>query len=160
MLSTKLILEGIGQEIVDTLRNDIKTKSLVPGYPPPNASGKLADTLWYEATEESLKVYAQGYIYQLEHGRKPGRKPPLDAIKDWIKVKGIIPKPNERGKAISVNSLAFLIQRKIGAKGTLIYQQGGSDLLASVLNQNFISGVRDKLVFSLVNQIKSEIVPV
>lgn len=157
MLATKMILEGIGQEIVDRLRNDIKTKSLVKGFPPPNASGSLADSLRYEATEDNLKVYAKSYIYYLEYGRKAGKKPPREVIRKWIDDKGILPKADERGRTISKDSLAFLIQRKIGDKGTLIAQQGGSDLLSSIINDEFIGKMKEQLIFNTVESIKSEV---
>ena len=160
MLSTKLILENIGQSVVDTLKNDIKTKSLVAGFPPPNASGALYDSIRYEATEDSLKVYALDYIYYLVHGRKAGKKPPRAVIHKWIDDKGILPQADASGRTISKESLAFLIQRKIGDKGTLIAQQGGSDLLSSILTESFIQNVKDELIFNTVNAIKSEILAI
>lgn len=160
MLSTKLILENIGQSVVDTLKNDIKTKSLVAGFPPPNASGALYDSIRYEATEDSLKVYALDYIYYLVHGRKAGKKPPRAVIRKWIDDKGILPQADASGRTISKDSLAFLIQRKIGDKGTLIAQQGGSDLLSSILTESFIQNVKDELIFNTVNAIKSEILAI
>lgn len=160
MLSTKLILENIGQSVVDQLKNDIKTKSLVAGFPPPNASGALYDSIRYEATEDSLKVYALDYIYYLVHGRKAGKKPPRAVIRKWIDDKGILPQADASGRTISKESLAFLIQRKIGDKGTLIYQQGGSDLLSSILTESFIQNVKDELIFNTVNAIKSEILAI
>lgn len=160
MLSTKLILENIGQSVVDTLKNDIKTKSLVAGFPPPNASGALYDSIRYEATEDSLKVYALDYIYYLVHGRKAGKKPPRAVIRKWIDDKGILPQADENGRTISKDSLAFLIQRKIGDKGTLIAQQGGSDLLSSILTDSFIQNVKDELIFNTVEAIKSEILAI
>ena len=161
MLSTKLILENIGQSVVDQLKNDIKTKSLVIGHSdPPNASGALYDSIRYEATEDSLKVYALDYIYYLVHGRKAGKKPPRAVIRKWIDDKGILPQADANGRTISKDSLAFLIQRKIGDKGTLIAQQGGSDLLSSILTESFIQNVKDELIFNTVNAIKSEILAI
>jgi len=160
MLSTKLILDNIGQSVVDTLKNDIKTKSLVAGFPPPNASGALYDSIRYEATEDSLKVYALDYIYYLVHGRKAGKKPPRAVIRKWIDDKGILPQADANGRAVSKDSLAFLIQRKIGDKGTLIAQQGGSDLLSSILTESFIQNVKDELIFNTVEAIKSEILAI
>ena len=178
MLSTKLILENIGQSVVDTLKNDIKTKSLVAGFPPPNASGALYDSIRYEATEDSLKVYALDYIYYLVHGRKAGKKPPRAVIRKWIDDKGILPKDTYLAKwtlkdgsersaerkyksvELAKDSLAYVIQTKIGEKGTLIAQQGGSDLLSSILTESFIQNVKDELIFNTVDAIKSEILAI
>ena len=157
MLSTRMILEGIGERVISQLRDDIKNKSLVPGYPPPDASGDLVNSLRYEATDTNLKVYALQYIGALEFGRKPGKRPPRAVIRKWIDDKGILPGQDAKGKEISKDSLAFLIQRAIGEKGTLIYQQGGSDLLSSIINENFIQSVKQELIFNTVEAIKSEI---
>ena len=157
MLSTRLILEGIGEKIVSQLRTDIKNKSLVPGYPPPDASGKLVNSLRYEATDTTLKVYAEQYIGALEFGRRPGKKPPRAAIRKWIDEKNIMPDEPFKDLSKARDSMAFLIQRAIGEKGTLIYQQGGSDLLSSIINQQFIQEVKDELIFNTVEAIKSEV---
>lgn len=183
MLSTKLILENIGQSVVDQLKNDIKTKSLVIGHSdPPNASGALYDSIRYEATEDSLKVYAKDYIYYLVHGRgetKKGQGGILKPIiRKWIDDKGIQPPTTYvakwrlksgqlmtrdikyKSEAIAKDSLAYMITRSIHAKGTLIYQQGGSDLLSSILTESFIQNVKDELIFNTVNAIKSEILAI
>lgn len=47
-------------------------------------------------------------------GRKPGKRPPISAIEDWIIRKGLSPIE----KNITTSQLAFLIARKIGEKGT------------------------------------------
>ena len=62
------------------------------------------------------------YWEALDKGRKPGKQPPINKIKEWLTY------PNPRAKLglegvsnvniAEVNSLAFLIARKIGDKGT------------------------------------------
>jgi hypothetical protein len=56
--------------------------------------------------------------------------------------------------------LAYVIQTKIGDKGTLIAQQGGSDLLSAILTESFIQNVKDELIFNTVDAIKSEILAI
>lgn len=53
------------------------------------------------------------YWYYVENGRRPGLRPPLHKIIDWVERTGLA-----EGKDISVKSLAFLIARKIGNEGT------------------------------------------
>lgn len=160
MLSVDLILSQIGDEIVSQIKSDIKGKSLVAGYPPPNASGALYNSIRYEVKDEKLTVYGLDYAYYLQHGRKKGKKPPRDVIRKWIDVKGIQPKPDKNGKPISKDSLAFLIQRAIGEKGTLIAQQGGSDFLSSIINESKLSQIKDQLIFAVVNDFKSEVLKI
>lgn len=78
------------------------------------ASGKSADTLRIESNTKAGKLYGQAYIHFQKVGRKPGAFPPIDAILQWIKDKGIV-------ADIPDKSLAFLIARKIAKKGTDIF---------------------------------------
>lgn len=59
----------------------------------------------------SLKLVAPDYVYYIENGRRPGKQPPRSAIVEWLEVKNIQPQD------ISLESLAFLIARKIGRDG-------------------------------------------
>lgn len=43
--------------------------------------------------------------------------PPVNAIINWIKVKPIVPRADKNGRVPSVNSLAYLIGRKIAYEG-------------------------------------------
>lgn len=52
------------------------------------------------------------YGFFVEHGRSPGKRPPKNAILEWMKAKGI------RLPEKQMEQVAFLIARKIGKKGT------------------------------------------
>lgn len=71
-------------------------------------------------TKVSVNIYANEEWKYVEYGRKPGRRPPMDAILSWIKVKGL-PRSGslkmKNGKLPTENQLAFLIARKIGREG-------------------------------------------
>lgn len=58
-----------------------------------NASGQLAGTMkpLIEIGEEEFKIsiYLQDYWFYVENNRKPGKRPPIPAIKEWIEVKGL-----------------------------------------------------------------------
>lgn len=58
------------------------------------------------------------YWKWVENGRKAGKMPPVKPILEWIQKRNIVPYRNEDGKIPSLNSLAFLIARKIGKQGT------------------------------------------
>lgn len=153
MFNTELILDEVGRVVSDRLVNDIKTKR-VTKYGAVNASGKLAESVRYDVTNngETLRVYAEDYIYYLVHGRKNGKRPPKQAIREWIDAKGISP------DGISKDSLAFLIARKIGESGTTIYQQGGSDLVSDIITDELVIQVKQELNDRLIALFQSDLV--
>jgi hypothetical protein len=61
------------------------------------------------------KLLGIDYFYYLDHGRGPGKFPPVDKIRDWVSSKlGITGK--------EINSIAYLIGRKISNEGSEIYK--------------------------------------
>lgn len=81
-------------------------------------SGNLRDGYTTElrrrGTGSPIGVLSNPAIYHdpVEEGRKPGKRPPVDALIPWVGSKLGIPPGPER------ESVAFLIARKIGASGT------------------------------------------
>lgn len=108
------ILQQYGNQIVDSYR-----RKLYAGGN--NATGLLGNSL-------STTVYAEDGIYEvvlqiqeywkyLEYGRNPGRFPNIDAIRQWIQVKPVIPTVQSNGKVPTLNQLTYLISRKIARDG-------------------------------------------
>lgn len=64
----------------------------------------------------SLKL--ADYWYYVENGRKAGKMPPIDNILEWVRIKPILPYPDDDGHLPTPRQLAFLIARKIGEEGT------------------------------------------
>lgn len=152
LISTELILNEIGQRVVDELKQAILTKR-VTKYGAVNASGKLHDSIRYDVVGgEKLQVWANDYIDYLVKGRANGKRPPRDVIRKWIDEKGIEP------DGISKDSLAFLIQRKIGNEGTTIFKQGGSDLLSDIITDELVVESRDRLQNEILNAFQAELV--
>lgn len=84
------------------------------------ATGELADTMEtiVEINDDYFKVSIklQDYWYYLENGTKP-HFPPLQAIKEWVEVKGITPE-ERNGYKPSIEQLPYMIQKSIGKYGT------------------------------------------
>jgi hypothetical protein len=81
----------------------------------PKAMSTLVNSIMTERVGPAHhRIVAEaGHASAQEHGRRPGRMPPIEAIRRWIRVRQI------RGRGgISERSLAFLIARKIGREGT------------------------------------------
>ena len=139
------ILNVAGAQMSAEMKDAIQRKR-VTVFGVVNASGKLKDSVRYDIKEAVLRVYALDYIYYLEKGRKPGKKAPRSAIRKWIDDKGINP------EGISKDSLAYLIQRKIGEEGTTIYQQGGSDLISDILPPA-VDTIKNSLILAFKNNM-------
>lgn len=65
-----------------------------------------------------VSLLLEQYWKYLEYGRGPGKFPPIDKIREWVRVKPVIPYPDSRGRLPSIKQLAFLIARKIAREGT------------------------------------------
>lgn len=163
MLDVSALLNELGQKIVSDLKNDIRNKSITK-YGAVNASGKLEKSIRYEVSGTTLRVFGEDYIYYLEAGRKPGKRPPKQAIREWIESK-----PSAQAnfgwnqlKEYQKNSIVYLIQRKIGEKGTTIYEQGGSDLVSAIVNKDVITDLQNRLLegFStdIVKSFRSQVI--
>lgn len=86
-----------------------------------SASGNLVNSakayVDWNGTVLSISMELPDYWKYVEYGRKPGKFPPLDKIRQWIKVKPVLPHPGKNGKIPSENTLAYLLARKIATKG-------------------------------------------
>lgn len=95
-------LDKYGQEVVDDLFDEL---AILDKY----ASGKLIASLDYRIREilngYELDILMEDYGQYVDKGRKPGKMPPLEPIKEWTKLKGL------------PTGLAFPIARKIGMFG-------------------------------------------
>ena len=127
----------ISAELVDMIQRKPVTKFGVV-----NASGKLKDSVHFTVANNVMQVKALSYIYYLEKGRKPGKRPPMKVIEQWITDKGLIL------EGISKKSLAFLIARKIGEEGTTIYEQGGSTLIADIVDDEMRGQIQSQLILT------------
>ena len=85
------------------------------------ASGKLIDSIKgsinYDGKYVTVDISLQDYWKYVEYGRRPGKFPPVDKIREWIKVKPVLPRPMANGKLPTENQLAFLISHSIAEKG-------------------------------------------
>jgi hypothetical protein len=146
-------LNALGQRLSEQLIKDIQTKR-VTKYGAVNASGELASSVKYTVAGSVLTITARKYIGALEFGRKNGKRPPRQVIRDWIDEKGIVP------NGISKDSLAFLIQRKIGEKGTTIFQQGGSDLVSGIFNEALVDSIQKDFAQLIAAEISSDVLKI
>lgn len=88
-------------------------------------TGKLRESIAYalgvSPNSFSMEFIMEDYGEWVDQGRKKGKGAPPEEIKKWIKTKPIKPR-DETGRFVQatesrINSLAFLINRKIKEKG-------------------------------------------
>jgi hypothetical protein len=116
------------------------------------ASGEWEQSLSNSIEEKEgsfvAKIEGANYTYWMEHGRKPGKFPPMAAIRKWIDDKGII------AENITRNSLAFLIARKIAREGTQIRP----GIVSDVITQERIDSLIKDIGALFVTQVKSDVI--
>lgn len=107
------VLSRFGEKIVNHYRETLKQEGAI-------ATGKLYDSVSYEVSSNSgsfiLSVSLLDYARYVENGRRPGKFPPPNVIRDWIRVKNIAPRP-VNGKLPTQEQLAYLIGRHISKFG-------------------------------------------
>ena len=117
----------------------------------PNVTGASAQSLGYRIEGTTLTIFSsQKYFTVLETGRKPGKRPPISVIEQWIRDKPLAL------DGISAKSLAFLIARKIGEEGSLLYRQGGkSGVISKSINDQVI---KEKLTDVLTDKFRDFVI--
>lgn len=105
------VLKEYGQAVYrDRLKKDDKVAS-------GELIGKLRFIYHHQGNKWEISLYLKDYWYYVEHGRQPGKFPPVDKILEWIDIKPILPYPDKNGKLPTPNQLAYLIGRKIATEG-------------------------------------------
>lgn len=107
-------LQFTGKQGVTRLRKELRKLGKV-------ASGHTYNSIHsvekFDERKSSSSVYADESLIFIDQGRRKGAKfPPLDAIEDWVRVRGIVFR-QDNGKAMPVKVIAFLIGRKIARDG-------------------------------------------
>ena len=125
------VLERYGKEFIE----QYKLNLIASGRP---ASGKIMrpENLFYKVNL-GTNIYAVDislldYWKYIEEGTRP-HWPPVSAIREWITVKPVIPRPFENGKLPTEDQLAFLIARKIsrvGTEGINDFQRANDEIFA------------------------------
>ena len=116
------ILNKLLNDIISLYREELTTGNI-------NSSGTLYNSLRSQINENEGSLILQDYWKYVESGRKPGRFPNINSIKEWIKQKPIIPN-SYSGKLPTTDQLTFLIARKIANKGIV-----GKEILQKALER-------------------------
>lgn len=108
-----MTINDIARELADEYKRLLQNKNKI-------ATGTLYNfTYEAEFRDGHFLVYFNlpNYWKYVEEGRKAGKMPPIESIKQWIQVKPLIPQPDKYGKIPTNDQLAYLVARKIGRDG-------------------------------------------
>lgn len=112
--NTLQFLNQVGRELVDAYKENLKGEDA-------NASYNLSDSVEYkidiDGTQYQLSLDLLSYWKYVEYGRRAGKMPPIQAIRDWVRMKPVLPRANKNGKLPTISQLSYLIARKIGEEG-------------------------------------------
>lgn len=116
-------LRAVLEEYAAALLADYRDKLL-----PHNAGGDLITTATARVSTATGMTWdvifnLQDYWKYIEDGTRP-HWPPPGSLLPWIRVKPVIPRPDDKGRLPTEKQLDFLIRRKIAREGT----QGSHDL--------------------------------
>lgn len=113
------------------------------------ASGELLNSVEYIIEKDNISISVSlqlaEYWKYVEWDTKP-HWPPVDKIKEWIRVKPILP-DDRFGKLPTPDQLAFLIGRKISEEGT----KGSNDLHSAIdeINSLFLEKIEEAITMDV-----------
>lgn len=148
MIEINQTIKEIADRMLELYRNKLIDKNI-------NASNILSDSaeviVEVNGTTLSVSFNLEEYWKFVEYGRRPGKRPPITAIEEWVTLKPIIPDPIN-GKIPSTKQLAFLISRKIGMEGTkaqrpleLAVYSDSMELLINQLKNEIVGQMKEEL---------------
>lgn len=107
------LLDKYGDIIISLYRQELLKKRVDDT----GALGNSLDFIISSGEEEyNVELRLLDYWKYVEYGRESGSYPPINAIKNWIQTKPILPRVYN-GKLPTTDQLTFLISRKIKDKG-------------------------------------------
>lgn len=140
-------LNDFGKELADKYKRNLVNDDAID-------TSKLLNSIKYifnnNNTSFEISMEMAEYWKYVESGRKSGKFPPISAIREWVKVKPVIPRPYN-GKLPTENQLAFLIARSIAKKGIRprpIFDDSLDDVM-----RDFENGLEDAFTKDVENEM-------
>lgn len=108
-------------------------------------TGELYDSIRFEVQVNgenvSLDILMEDYATFVDKGRRPGKQPPVDAIRSWVRSKGITTRDNSIGtNSADIERTAYVIGRSIGEKGT-----EGKNFIPEIDEQQIVRRLEQRL---------------
>lgn len=135
MVEIATYIDKLLKEQLLILVDELKARHIELGQ---KATGKWVESLEVVVSGGKGVIYGTDYTEYIVKGRSSGKRPPISPLEDWAKAKlGL------QGK--EALNVAFAVSNKIAREGTETYQQGGNDLIDSVITQQRINKMYDNL---------------
>lgn len=142
--AVKKTLEEVGVRIVSDIQQRMSESRGALG--PMNDTGEASKSLSYKVSGNKLTIEGLARLFFLEFGRRPGAWPNVDAIKKWVRSKlGVTEE--------EVDSVAYLVGRKIYRDGTEILNDKSKGLRLDLILDMFIEEVGEKVTEGLVKNV-------
>jgi hypothetical protein len=142
-------IQSITGQFCDALRSKLAADGT-------NATSKLSKSIKgivkYDGKYLTVSLRLEEYYKFVENGTSP-HFPPLDAIKKWIKVKPVLPRPLKSGKLPTTNQLAYLIGRKISKVGT----KAKPFLSPTLTSFDFVQKVYNEVMNLITKELENEV---
>ena len=132
-------LKELGDRFVKDLKDQFVLKRL-------NDTGEAMNSLSAEATNGKLIISGLARVLFLEYGRKAGTMPPVAVIRAWVQRKLNVPEDE-------LDSVAFLIARKIQREGTNILTDRTKGLQIELVLQNLYDELSEIVINFEAQQI-------
>lgn len=114
------------------------------------ATGDWAQGLEARPGHNGGEIWGLPYTEQLVQGRAPGNRPPIAPLERWVQAKF-----GMSGR--QATSMAFAVANKIAKEGTTWHQQGGSDLLEVLDDQEVVDTFYSAIGSYLTIQVTEEL---
>jgi hypothetical protein len=169
------LMNEFGQEVVEKAMLNLGVYRTVNGKKRRAvASDNLRKSLTYRYDNKYKRIdfFAKGtaseYAYYVEEGRKAGKRPPIDKILEWMKIKRIQPR-NENGsfkkfatpkaKENAMEGIAFNISRAIGARGIkpLFYFRDAVNETVVEFNDRFLAALKGEITVAIEENLQGKI---
>lgn len=118
------------------------------------ASGRTGKSLKVEGVSIAGGKLTGWEFYQVwETGRKPGKRPPIKPILEWVLIR-------VTSDPVQARNIAYAIATKIGREGTKLYRQGGrKDIYTppfEKLENDLPDQLGDFMVDIIINKIETK----
>lgn len=132
-----------------------KQNNIEAGYDPSQPLQNIDFYVSSSAGIFTINFNMPSYWRFAENGRGPGKMPPKGSLIKWMNFKRILPSPMtlSNGKTVlpSMESLEFLIRRKIGERGT--QGQHTWEATENEIKSSLIEAIKDALTKDIMEYI-------